>query len=101
LPYVGARAPEAIDIVIATVNGFDLTTVSSVEIVTKSPKGSTLPWTWTVASATPTELHLVHAFSDNGNDAKEDGKYVVMGWLVSPSTRRRIKPVSIQFEKYG
>jgi hypothetical protein len=101
LPYVGARAPEALDITIATVGGFDMTTVTSIEIVTKSPNNASLAWPCTFGSATPTEIHLLHAFSASGNDAQSVGRYVVSGWLVSATTRRRIKPITITFDKYG
>lgn len=101
MPYVGARYPESIDIRVPTQGGFDMTTVTSVEIMTRSPKKVALTWVWTIGPQTSTELHLLHAFSADGNDAREEGQYIVSGWLVSPGTRRRIKPLSIPFEKYG
>jgi hypothetical protein len=101
MPYVGARAPEALDVNIATVGGFDMTTVTSVEIVTKSPSGAILGWGWTFGSATATEIHLLHTFASDGSDAPSEGRYVIIGWLVSATTRRRIKSIGITFNKYG
>jgi len=102
MPYVGARDPEAIDLMFTQpVGGFDLSTVTGVELKVRSPKNNTLTWAWTLGSQTATELRVSHVFSTDGKDAKEEGSYVVSGWLVTSTSRRRIKPVKVTFERYG
>jgi hypothetical protein len=102
LPYVGARSPETLDIVVATVDGFDLNAVTLLEISVKGPAGKTLPWSWSIVSKTATEIVIRHEFSVDGKDATAPGKYTITGWLlVGSSTRRRLKPVSVQFDTYG
>jgi len=101
MPYVGTRDPEALDIKITAPDAFDLSTVTSIEMSVRSPTKITLPWEWTIGVKTATELHAVHLFAADGKDAKEEGEYTVSGWLVSVTTRRRIKPVKVRFERYG
>lgn len=101
MPYVGSVAPESLVLKIATIDGFDLSTITSLEITVQSPKKATLAWTWAIASQSAAELRAEHVFSADGKDAKEEGDYTVSGWLVSATTRRRIKPVKVRFERYG
>lgn len=102
MPYVGARDPETLDITVSTIDGFDLSTVTSAELAVKSPKSQALTWTWTIANKTAASLVLRHVFSIDGSDARDAGRYTISGWLlVGSSTRRRIKPVTVQFDTYG
>jgi hypothetical protein len=99
MPFVGARSPEAIDIEVKS-STFDLSAVSSIEITVRSPARKVLDWAWSIETPTVGSIHLVHAFSNDGLDAPVEGKYTISGWLVTASTRRRIKPITIKFERY-
>jgi hypothetical protein len=102
LPYVGARAPEALGITITAASGCDLSPVTSAEITTKNPKGTALAWAWSVSNATVSQVYLLHPFADDGNDAKVEGKYTISGWLFAGTERVcRIKPITVPFDKYG
>lgn len=103
--YVGSRDPEALDLRI-TSTGFDLTTVTGVELTVRSPAGAALSWPWTIAAgAQATVLHLTHLFAVDGSDVPVVGNYIIAGWLiVAPggveTTRRRIKPITVPAVAY-
>ncbi len=95
--FINAVDPESLDITVATVDGFDLSTVVSTDLTVISPQKRSLSWTWTIGDASPTSLHLLHTF--NGS-ASVVGNYVISGWVVSATTRRRIIPVTIEGRRY-
>ena len=105
MPFVGARGSRdgPIDITVATVGGFDLSAVTSSDLVVQDQSGAVLPasrWTWSISGASASSVHLIHAFSEDGLDATTAGQYTVSGFVVTPSASRRISPVRIQFERY-
>lgn len=94
---VGARDPEsvAIDETRGVKDNLDFTTVTSVELEVLTPRGTSVSWAWSIAIASATALTLSHTFAADGSDVPAAGRYTVRGWLVTPSTRRRITPVHL------
>jgi hypothetical protein len=101
--WVGARDPEDVAITITDAD-FDLSLVTDVEIdvrLRNNPE-RVITWTWwTIEDATETSLTLVHVFAEDGSEVPVPGTYVVSGWLVTPSTRRRMRAVTIAATEYG
>lgn len=98
--YVGSRAPEGVTLTIRAGAGFDLSLVTSAEIVVRSPAGPALDWAWTIQSAEPRTIVLYHEYALDGSDVSIPGLYSFSGFLVTPSVRRRIRPVKIPYERY-
>lgn len=91
--YVGARSPETAVIIVRDAT-FDFTTVTGTELTAIGPGDDRKLWDWSLDASTPNELRLTHVFSDDGSDVPRAGVYRVVGWLLTASSRRRIKPVS-------
>jgi hypothetical protein len=98
--YVGARSPERVDLTVTSAD-LDLTTVTSLELELDAPAAAgTVSWSWSIVSASASTMLLRHIFAVSGEDVPARGPYTIRGWLVSPSTRRRITPVTIVAERY-
>lgn len=111
MPYVGAKDPEGIDIeIVSKVGAFDLSSITDVEsldgdagkLTVQPPgNGTARSWAWSISGTpTATSIHLLHTFAADGSDVSSPGKWTVRGFAIAPGVRRRIKPISITFERY-
>lgn len=97
--YVGAASPESLVLVVSDAT-FPFADVTEADVDARLPNGESLEWDWTLDASTPGQLRITHEFAEDGSDVPLFGTYSLTGWLVTPSTRRRITPSSFDASAY-
>ncbi len=94
--YRGAKAPEALAVVITSgQSNLDLTTVSAVSLIVRDSQGVERTWTATVSGLSTAQLTATHAFAADGSDVPLATEYRVMPQLTVPGGVRRCVPFSL------
>lgn len=98
--YVGAKDPESFVATILDAT-FDFTAVTDVELEVTAPQGGTVyTWSWALDTSAPGQLKLTHVFDAQGAELQHAGTWRITGDLITPTERRRIRPLAFNVSNY-
>lgn len=99
-PYVGARDPEEIQLVISD-PGYNFAAVTGDDITVTLPGGGERrDWLWTRDTSVPGQITLTHLFASDGSDVPRPGRYKFTGWLLTAASKRRLPLLFKTFNPY-